>query len=281
MRLTDQGYRLPALELQKKTTKSESNYLRHPNTFLSHFQRTQILPISSVTYQFHHKQAPQAQVVGNPQILANRKGHLLQSLQVQNQVRDCSIYQETQPPNSLIQELRAQHLLDFSVCQLVHQWAMSLEQPSPKPAGGGNADTKPPYSGLFGAGSSTSDVKHTSGFSPPIVAFMEKQRKSNPPSLFGTAKPSTSMLDAKTSAASGSNTETSTSNALPVTSGLFGGKSNPPSLFGTAKPSTSMLDAKTSAASGSTTETSTSNALPVTSGLFGGKSPAKNDNSLK
>ena len=132
MRLTDQGYRLLALELQKKT-KPQANYLRHPNTFLSHFQRTQIPPISSVTCQFHLKQAPQAQVVGNPQILANRKGHLLQSLQVQNQVRDCSIYQETQPPNSLIQGLRAHHLLEFSVCQLVHLLATPLQRPHLNP----------------------------------------------------------------------------------------------------------------------------------------------------
>ena len=100
--------------------------------------------------------------------------------------------------------------------------------PSPKPAGGGNADTKPPYSGLFGAGPSTADAKNTSGISPGMLALMEKQRKSNPTplfQLFGTAQPSTSMLDSKSSPASGSTTETSTSNALPVTSGLFGGKS--------------------------------------------------------
>jgi hypothetical protein len=57
-----------------------------------------------------------------------------------------------------------------------------------------------------------------------MLAYMEKQRKSHATPLFGNAKPSTLMPDSKPSQAFGSSTETSTSNALPVTAGLFGGK---------------------------------------------------------
>jgi hypothetical protein len=85
--------------------------------------------------------------------------------------------------------------------------------PSPQPAGGGNADTKPPYSGLFNTGPSG------------MLSFREKNRKPPTTPLSGTAKPSTSTLDSKPSPAFGSTTENSTSNFLPATSGLFDGKS--------------------------------------------------------